>query len=149
MAQRLVVALESERTDGKFKALWQTVKNISNDLAIEPTKKRTVKRQTHCTNPSVADTESYYRVAYYFAFIDHTLSHLKTRFPLELEGALCATYLVPGNVANLSNEVVADIKGEFSDYLPYPSSFESEVNSTWKVHVEVPGQGLGEDLSST
>ena len=122
MAQRLVVALESERTDGKFKALWQTVKKISNDLAIEPTKKRTVKRQTHRTNPSVADTESYYRVAYYFAFIDHTLSHLKTRFPPELEGALCATYLVPGNVANLSNEVIADIKGEFlTIYLIHPA----------------------------
>ena len=37
-----------------------------------------------CQSP-VEDIESHYRVAYYYAFLDHTISHLKTRFPPELE----------------------------------------------------------------
>ena len=71
-----------------FKELWQVILKISDDLGIEPSRKRSVRRQQNRTNPPVTDTESYYRVAYYFAFLDHTLSHLKTRFPPELEGAL-------------------------------------------------------------
>lgn len=122
---------------------------VSTDLAIEPSRKRSVKRQQNCTNPPVADTESYYRVAYYFAFVDNTLSHLKTRFPPELEGALLATFLLPGNTGNLSNETIADIKREYADHLPFPSSFESEV-ATWKVHVvEINDNQEGTDLLST
>ena len=131
MAQRLLTSLESERTSDRFKELWQ---KISTELAIEPTRKRTVKRQQHRTNPSVTDLESYYRVGYYFAFLDHTLSHLKTRFPPELEGALLATYLLPGNINNVSNKTIADIKAKYAAHLPYPSSFESEV-TTWKHHI--------------
>ena len=63
----------------------------------------------------------------YFAFLDHTLSHLNTRFPPELEGVLLATFLPPGNINNVSNKVVADIKAEYAAHLLYPSSFESEV----------------------
>ena len=73
-------------------------------------------KQNH-TNPFVTD---YYRV-------DRTLSHLNTRFPPELEGVLLATFLLPGNINNVSNKVIADIKAEYAAHLPYPSSFESEV----------------------
>ena len=134
MAQRLVQSLESERESDRFRELWQVIIQISTDLAIEPSRKRNVKRQQNRTNPPVADTESYYRVAYYFTFLDHILSHLKTRFPPELEGALLATSLLPGNVSGISSETIANIKAEYSAHLPYPSSFESEV-ATWKVHV--------------
>ena len=134
MAQRLVTSVESERTSDRFKELWQKIMKISTDLAIEPTRKRTVKRQQHRTNPSVTDLESYYRVGYYFAFLDHTLSHLKTRFPPELEGALLATYLLAGNINNVSNKTIADIKAEYAAHLPYPSCFESEA-TTWKHHI--------------
>ena len=86
------------------------------------------------TNASVTDMESYYRVGYYFAFLDHTLSHLKTRFRLELEGALLATSLLPVNINNVSDKTIADIKAEYAAHLPYPSSFESEV-TTRKHHI--------------
>ncbi len=58
MAQRLVTSLESERTSDRFKELWQEIMKISTDLAIEPTRKRTVKRQQNRTNHSVTDLES-------------------------------------------------------------------------------------------
>ena len=141
MAQRLVTCLENERESDKFKELWQVILNISANLGIEPSRKRTVRRQQNRSNPPVTDTESYYRVSYYFAFLDHTLSHLKIRFPPELEGALLATFLLPGNIENISEKAIADIKKEYEDQLPYPSSFESEV-ATWKIHVgEMSVQG--------
>ena len=86
----------------------------------------------------------YYRVAKYFAFVDHTLSHLKTRFPPEL-----AKFLLPGKPSNLSNETIANIEREFAEHLPYPPSFEAEV-ATWKVHVVKTNDKLkGTDLLST
>ena len=114
MAQRLVASLESERTSDRFRKLWQVIMKISTDLAVEPTRKRTVKRQQNRTNPPVTDLESYYRVGYYFAFLDHTLSHLKTRFPPKLEGALLATSLLPGNISSVSDKTIADIKTEYA-----------------------------------
>ena len=121
---------------------------VSTDLFIEPSRKRRVKRQQNCRNPPVVHTESYYRVAYYFDFVHHTLSHLKTRFPPQLEGALLATFLLHGNKSNLSNETIADIKREFADHLPYPLSFKGEV-ATW-IHVAKTNDKLkGMDLLST
>ena len=88
MAQRLVTSLESERTSDRFQALWKVIMNVSTDLFIEPSRKRSVKRQQNRSDSPIVDTENYYKVAYYFAFVDHTLSHLKTWFPPQLEGAL-------------------------------------------------------------
>ena len=73
-------------------------------------------------------------VAYYYACLDHTMTHLKTRFPPELEGALLATHLLPANTATLSDELLSKIKDEYGTFLPNPSSFVSEVG-TWKVHM--------------
>ena len=136
MAQRLVKSLESERTSEKFHSLWETIIEISGNLEIEPAKKRTVRIQRNRANPPVDDIESHYRIAYYFAFLDHTVAHLKTRFPPELEGALLATYmyLLPSNSAKLSDETSARIKSEFEEFLPQPSSFDSKI-TTWKLHI--------------
>ena len=105
MAQRLIKALELERSAEKFQSLWVGATKISADLGIEPAKKRTISRQRHRANPPVEDVESHYRVAYYYAFLDHTVAHLKSRFPPELEGALLATYLLPSNLSSLSEEI--------------------------------------------
>ena len=86
MAQRLVTSLESEKTSDRFQELWKVNMKVSTDLFTEPSRKGSVKRQQNCSNPPVVDIERYYRVAYYFSFVDHTLSHLKTRFCPELEG---------------------------------------------------------------
>ena len=147
MAQRLVASIESERTTNRFQQLWQEILMISTDLDIEPSRKRIVKRQQNRTNPSVTDLEGYYRVGYFFAFLDHTLTHLKTRFPPELEGALLATYLLPGNIKDISDKTIAEIKAEYAVHLPYPSSFESEV-AIWKQHM-MESSDKGMDLLAT
>ena len=77
--------------------------------------------------------EAHYRVAYYYAFLDHTINHLNTRFPEKFEDALIATHL-PANIANLSSENISKIRDEFEDVLPQPSQLQNEV-TTWKVHI--------------
>ena len=105
MAQWLVKALNSERAADKFHGLWQRTTEISADIDIEPAKKRNVRIQRNHANPHVEDTEGHYRVAYYYAFLEHTVSHLKIRFPPELEGVLLATYLLPSNTSKLSEDI--------------------------------------------
>ena len=134
MAQRLVKALESERASEKFQKLWELTTAISSDLGLQPEKKRTARVQRNRANPPVEGIQDHYRVAYYFPFLDHTISHLRTRFSPELESALLATYLLPANSSKLSEEIIGKIKSEFFDFLPQSSSFESEV-ATWKIHM--------------
>ena len=143
MAQRLVKTLEKERDSDKFQKLWESMLVISRDLELEPEKKRTTRVQRNRANPPVEDVQSHYRVAYFYALLDHTISHLKTRFSQELEGALLAT-----NSSKLSEETVARIKTEFYDFLPQPSSFENEV-STWKTHMAELNGDKSEELIST
>ncbi|SMN01044.1 hypothetical protein SPONL_1737 [uncultured Candidatus Thioglobus sp.] len=134
MAQRLVKALEAERKEEKFRTLWQEIKDVAGTLNLEPVKKRTTSVQRHRVNPPVNDVEAHYRVSYFYYFLDHTISHLKTRFPAELEGALLGTYLLPSKIKFLTNETVTKIKSEFKDILPYATEFEVEVN-TWKIYM--------------
>ena len=125
MAQRLVKILDVERRgNDQFHGLWQRIIYITSILDIEPSTKRTVVRQQ---NRAV-------QVAYFNAFLDHTLQHLKTRFPEELEDALLAIHLLPGNVKFIPDTTVTRIKDEFASVLPHPTEFENEVN-VWKVHM--------------
>ena len=134
MAQRLITTLEKEREADKFAKLWQSILEISRDLGLQPEKKRTARVQRNRANPPVQDIQSHYRIAYFYAFLDHTISHLKTRFSEDLEGALLATHLLPSNSSKLTEEMVVKIKTEFCEFLPQPSSFQNEV-ATWKTHM--------------
>ena len=134
MAQTLKKTLLTERENDKFHALWQSITTVANSLDVQPAKKRTTSRQQHRGNPDVSDIEGYYRVTYFYEFLDHIINHLSTRFPEELEDALIATYLLPAYITGLSADVVERIKTEFQDHLPLPSNFPNEV-ATWKVSI--------------
>ena len=129
--RRTLIAKRGE--DSKFPRLWQKIIEAAQSLSIEPTKKRTVRRQQNRSNPPVNDIEAHYRVAYYYAFLDHTINHLNTRFPETFEDALIATHLLPANIGNLSSQNISKIRDEFEDVLPQPSELQNEV-TTWKVH---------------
>ena len=101
-------------------------------------------RQQNRANHSVEDLKAYYRVAYFYTFLDHTLNHLSSRFSKEMEGALLATYLIPTNIKDLSDEIVAKMYQEFESVLPYSSGFKNEV-STWTIHVLEADDGPSDD----
>ena len=84
--------IESEKTSYRFQALWKVIIKVSTDIFVEPLRKRSGKRQQNRSNPPVIGTKNTIK----FSFVDHTLSHLKTRLPPELEEA---TFLLPGNTA--------------------------------------------------
>ena len=134
MAQRLIKVLEEERAPEKFETLWQQTKDIATSLGMEPCKKRTVSRQRHRANPVVEDVKSHYRVTYYYAFLDHTISHMKSTFPKQLEGALFGSYLLPCNIDQLDTQKIATIRKVFESVLPQLSDFEREI-AVWKTHV--------------
>ena len=48
--------------------------------------KQTVFRQKNMANPPIQELEEYYKVVYFYTFLDHAIQHLKTRFSKELEG---------------------------------------------------------------
>jgi len=67
-------------------------------------------------------------VNFYIPFVDHILSHLRTRFPAELKNALLGSYLIPANLDKLTDEQESHIYDEFLQDLPSPDSFEQEVS---------------------
>ena len=91
-----------------------SITTVANSLDVQPEKKRTTSRQQHRGNPDVSDIEGYYRVTYFYEFLDHIINHLSTRFPEELEDALIATYLLPAYITGLSADVVETIKTRIS-----------------------------------
>lgn len=110
------------------------MKRIASTLNMEPAKKRTVTRQINRANPPVEDIEAHYRVAYFYAFIDHSVSHLETRFPSDLQNALLAIYFIPSKLNFLTDEIVVKLKNEFQQVLPHPTELDNEV-TTWKIHM--------------
>ena len=144
MAQHLIKSLKGERKTEKFSELWSKVKSIASTLNIVPAKKRTVSRQTARSNPPVGEIEAHYRVSYFFAFLDHAIQHLTTRFPSNLENALLVTHLLPSKVAAITDATIAKLHTEFADILPHQSELKTEIN-TWKVHMAQSDLGEGKD----
>lgn len=87
MAQHLIKALKNERSEEKFHILWSKIMKVAATLNIQPAKKRTVARQKNRSNPLIEDMEAHYRIVYYFAFLDHVIDHLGTRFSADLKNA--------------------------------------------------------------
>ncbi|WAR21781.1 LOW QUALITY PROTEIN: hypothetical protein MAR_015755, partial [Mya arenaria] len=63
--------------------------SIAASIEVVPSKPRTVGQQRHRANSSSdkASVQNHYRLNNYLPFLDHIISHMKTRFPAELEGA--------------------------------------------------------------
>ena len=82
-------------------------------------------------NAPATTAEGFYRVNYYYPFVDHVLSHLQNRFLEQLKGAMLAYYLMPKKLAKLTMEVEEAIKKEYMEDMPMPCSFGPEVLQ-WK-----------------
>ena len=118
MARRLITTLEIDRKEDKFGSLWEKIKLVADAVGVQQARKRIVTLQHNRTNTPAESVEAYYRVAYFYAFLDHTITRSKTRFPEELGGALLATYLIPGKQSLLSNNVVEKLKRNLNLFFP-------------------------------
>jgi len=127
-ANQRVAVISSQRTEEIFSKLFVKVKKIANDVGVVPSKPRTgaSKRQTRRDNPDVLEIEGYYRVTCYFAFLDHIVQHLKSRFSDDIKGVLLACYILPSRIKDLTPDVLEMMKTEFSEDLPSSENLEQE-----------------------
>ena len=89
------------------------------------------KRHARKANAPATTPEEYYRVNYYYPFVDHVTLHLQSRFLDDIKDAMLAYYLLPKKLAKLTSDIEEAGKKEFLEDLAMPSSFESEV-LRWK-----------------
>lgn len=132
-AQNIIQVLKQIRCEEKFEELYNRAIRIAATIEVTPTKPRTVGRQRHRANAAIEKTglQEHYRLNYFNPFIDHMISHMTTRFPPELEGALKGTTLLPGHVQYVDSQLTQEVKDAFRDDLPSPGDFEQEV-MRWK-----------------
>lgn len=134
--QDLIKTMKNERSDSKFHKLFTRAADLlkmsfGDDVEPEVPRAASNRRHAHRPNAPAETTEGYYLVNYYYPFLDHVISHLTSRFPEELKGALLGYYFMPDKVAKLTDEIQEAIKKEFYDDLPMPHCYEQEV-IRWK-----------------
>jgi hypothetical protein len=130
LVHNLVNVLQQVRSDEHFDVLYDRAVKIALTIEVLPSKPRTVGRQRHRANadPSIS---SYYKVNYYFPFLDHVICHLNNRFSSDLSGALHGTVLMPHSLVRLTPEIETLIRDEFMCDLPAPHEFTQEL-MRWK-----------------
>ena len=134
--QSLVELIKRERCEDTFRKLFNRATKILESTFgedEEPTCPRfsARKRQMHLANAPAASPEEFYRLNYFYAFLDHVLSHLETRFPKEHKNAMLAYYLLPDHLSQLTKQIEECILDEYKLDLPLPDTFEAEVGSTF------------------
>lgn len=83
-----ITALEGIRSDSQHDKFYEIAVNTAAKIEVEPSKPRTRSRQAHCGNVLTNSFRQYYKVIFFYHFVDHILSHMKSRFPPELDNAM-------------------------------------------------------------
>ena len=110
---------ENKDCDVKFHDLYERSASVANEHDISPTKPRSTQRQRHTSNAPIERFEDHYRVNFFLPFIDHTISHLNSRFTQGRKAIFYGNYLVSALVNNVNSEIVNDMKTEYMNDLPY------------------------------
>jgi hypothetical protein len=77
-------------------------------------------------NAPIERFEDHYRVNFFLPFIDHTISHLNSRFTQGRKAIFYGNYLVSALVNNVNSEIVNDMKTEYMNDLPYQNHLPQE-----------------------
>ena len=120
----------SKRTDTVFSKLYQAARNLERAIMGEDFvtwAPRRVNRSTCHANAPAQTVEQYYRINFYYPYVDSTLEHLKTRFPPQLRDTLLGYYLVPSKLVNLKKEDIVKMKLQYGSDLPSPETLHAEV----------------------
>ncbi|XP_044167683.1 uncharacterized protein LOC122951709 [Acropora millepora] len=128
-ARNLVSLLAGLRTEEKFGKLYARAMKVAQTIEVLPSKPRTTVRQMHRANAPAESIPDFYRLNYYYPFLDHVIQHMNDRFPEPLKGALQGTLLIPSNLRKLSTSVEEAIKKEFAEDPPIITSLAESVAS--------------------
>ena len=134
--QILITTIRDERNELHFHRLFTRASSLLKDTYGEDQEPEIPpatagKRHSRKANAPATTPGEYYRVNYYYPFVDHVTLHLQSRFLDDIKGAMLAYYLLPKKLAKLTSDIEEAVKKEFLKDLAMPSSFESEV-LRWK-----------------
>lgn len=137
VCQTLLLALQHERTENTFNQLYLRActilrKCFGEDQEPEVPRSNARKRQKHRANAPSTCPEEYYRINYYYPFLDHVVAHLEKRFPTQLSDIMLASYLMPSKLDEFTDEMEKKLLDTCQDDLPMPESLTQEIKM-WKI----------------
>jgi hypothetical protein len=153
--QSLIALMRSQHNEETFRKLYDRATHIlretfGEDQVPDMPRSNPRKRQMHRANAPSSNPEEYYRMNYYYPFLDHVVSHLEMRFPPELKSAMLGYYLLPSKLNKLTDHAEQSILEQFKSDLPMPDSFGAEVKR-WKEshHTRSPEKSVVELINAT
>lgn len=109
--------IHDSRSEECWKKLRARVLQIA--LVVGITKPRSVELQRHRANAAAVDQSpsDYYRIKFYYPFIDHVIGELETIFSSDREGIIATQYLIPLYLPQLSQDKIDSIEGYYGKFL--------------------------------
>lgn len=115
--------IKDARTEEVWKKVWERIEKIAEVIDVEVKKPRVTGSQRHRANAghdgSDQTISDYYKINVYYAFIDHVVEELDTRFPATHEGLIAAQCLVPSYLDRLNDEKINSIMGYYGRFLTF------------------------------
>ncbi|XP_053381948.1 52 kDa repressor of the inhibitor of the protein kinase-like [Mercenaria mercenaria] len=140
--------LAERRNDiGYFGGLWEKAVALATAHDINVCQPRVAARQQHRNNIAAETPKEYWRLNMFVPFMDHLLSQLHDRLCLSTT-RLNAQYLLPTKLRQLSPEMWADIKQEYSPFIDC-QAIDTELDVWKRVAADSPIQGLAEAVDET
>ena len=125
-AETLCGLMQNKRENATWSTIWQDAITLADQNRIAVTKPHTTVHQAHRSNTPALSVEEYWRLNLFIPFIDQLI--------VELQDQLCkpmphlkAQYLMPSLITSLTDELWQDIKKEFNQLLPQPTSADVEL----------------------
>ena len=128
--------IRASRTDEVWEKVWKRIESIANVIGVEVRKPRVACIQRHRANAGHSRDQSssdYFKINFFYPFIDHVVEELETRFANAHEGLIAAQSLVPTYLSGMTNEKVKSLMDYYGKFLTFleRASLETEI-CRWK-----------------
>lgn len=115
--------IRDARKDTCWEKVWKKKEQVATAVNVTMMKPRTTSVQSHPANAAGSRIEQnpseYYRVNFYYPFIDHVLAELETRFSEDHKGLIAAQNLVTVHLNKLMErqvDAICTYCGKFMTY---------------------------------
>ena len=128
--------IRAARTDEVWGKVWTRIESIADVIGVEARKPRVASIQRHRANASHGRDQSssdYFKINFFYPFIDHVVEELETRFPNAHEGLIAAQSLVPIYLNGMTSEKIKSLMDYYGKFLTFleRAGLETEI-CRWK-----------------
>ena len=125
-------------SDSFFQRCFEDASHMAEKVGVTITKPRIANRQLLRDSHDIAEVDQYYKVTVFYAFLDHVLNEMKSRFHSESSSCIrMLASLVPSYMTSIAKsdylEHGSDILQFYYSDLPFPSTMISELER-WYNH---------------